>query len=419
MPAVIDLTGSSDEPDTRPELNSPKKRKKKGSKSNVTGKKSRQASPTRRSVSPQPFYVDLTPASLPPSAQFLPSQSSLKPQELLLPPHVSVFDDNTAVIIPETEHDTDEEYIEYLDFDDRKNFTRYFDDEPGENPKTTKVVCRSCGAEGEHKTIACPVRICLTCGARNEHSTFSCPVGKTCFGCGMRGHLKQDCPNPQYGRSLHRSDECKRCGSMVHSKSECPMVWRRYEYSCPEERDSTLSSRQSKTYLRLGEGGEGFIAEDEWCYNCGSSGHWGDDCEDLPHIEDMPSEPSAFSTHNVSSGPFSSQKKKSAPKRSRSSKQTHPWYEKIPDKVGKGGRLKDMEKLKRQEMSLADDPDDWFGSAGKRPNKEPRRKGKISFGRLAEKPSLLSRISGASPASENHVERSHSRGPRYMGGYTR
>jgi hypothetical protein len=30
---------------------------------------------------------------------------------------------------------------------------------------------------------------CLTCGARNEHPTRSCPISKTCFTCGMKGHI--------------------------------------------------------------------------------------------------------------------------------------------------------------------------------------------------------------------------------------
>jgi len=28
--------------------------------------------------------------------------------------------------------------------------------------------------------------------------------------------------------------------------------------------------------MKLGQGGEGYVADDEWCYNCGNPGHWGD-----------------------------------------------------------------------------------------------------------------------------------------------
>ena len=57
---------------------------------------------------------------------------------------------------------------------------------------------------------------------------------------------------------------------------ECPTLWRVYDYFTSSEKKSTLETRESKSTLKLGEGGEGFIATDEWCYNCGNSGHWGD-----------------------------------------------------------------------------------------------------------------------------------------------
>lgn len=43
-----------------------------------------------------------------------------------------------------------------------------------------------------------------------------------------------------------------------------------------EDRARLLDERRSKRDLELGKGGEGYIAEDEWCYNCGEVGHWGD-----------------------------------------------------------------------------------------------------------------------------------------------
>lgn len=32
---------------------------------------------------------------------------------------------------------------------------------------------------------------CLTCGASDEHSTRSCPISKTCYTCGMKGHINK------------------------------------------------------------------------------------------------------------------------------------------------------------------------------------------------------------------------------------
>ena len=37
-----------------------------------------------------------------------------------------------------------------------------------------------------------------------------------------------------------------------------------------------MRGRRGKAHLELGQGGEGYIAEDEWCYNCGNDGHLGD-----------------------------------------------------------------------------------------------------------------------------------------------
>lgn len=60
------------------------------------------------------------------------------------------------------------------------------------------------------------------------------------------------------------------------NEQECPTLWRLYEYLTEEEKHHSLRTRRDKSNLILGEGGEGYIADDEWCYNCGSCGHWGD-----------------------------------------------------------------------------------------------------------------------------------------------
>ena len=49
-----------------------------------------------------------------------------------------------------------------------------------------------------------------------------------------------------------------------------------YTYVEDDARQDALRVREGKSTLPLGEGGEGYIATDEWCYNCGGSGHLGD-----------------------------------------------------------------------------------------------------------------------------------------------
>ncbi|KAF9058228.1 hypothetical protein BJ165DRAFT_1426528 [Panaeolus papilionaceus] len=62
-----------------------------------------------------------------------------------------------------------------------------------------------------------------------------------------------------------------------------------------------LERRLEKKGLLLGKGGEAYIADDEWCYNCGGVGHWGDDCDDA---RVPPHDHSAFSAYNVMKSPF-------------------------------------------------------------------------------------------------------------------
>ena len=49
-----------------------------------------------------------------------------------------------------------------------------------------------------------------------------------------------------------------------------------YDYMGDAEREAALKSRRGKENLSIGQGGEGYIGEDYWCYNCGNEGHLGD-----------------------------------------------------------------------------------------------------------------------------------------------
>lgn len=105
---------------------------------------------------------------------------------LLLPAHVSVLDQDIVVnphqAVPPAESDSDDEGgIEYLDYDDDRRvrrvtlsclcvafndfmqagMVRYFEtvDEDGKAARPKTIVCKKCGAEGEHRTYDCPVII--------------------------------------------------------------------------------------------------------------------------------------------------------------------------------------------------------------------------------------------------------------------
>lgn len=130
------------------------------------------------------FFVDLSPTAIPPIPL---SQESIsitngeneKVGKLLLPSHVTVFGDALVEIISQPLSDSDDdEFIKYLDYEDTRvcthysfcilasslncfpqNVQRYYDEPPDERAALDRTVCKNCGAEGEHKTSACTVKI--------------------------------------------------------------------------------------------------------------------------------------------------------------------------------------------------------------------------------------------------------------------
>ncbi|KAI0355393.1 hypothetical protein OH77DRAFT_1424881 [Trametes cingulata] len=370
--------------------------------------RSRERSKRKRDRTPEPsaplFFEDVTPAEVPGTSKSQgnvagPSKSpeqangstgagEKSEKDLLLPSHVVVIEgeedgDTSELKVPTPEgSDDDEDYIDYLDYDDDRRapgMVRYWELDKvaaseAKAAKPSRFVCKNCGAEGEHKTYECPVLICLTCGARDEHSTRSCPISKTCFSCGMKGHINKTCPNRAASRSGAYShyQDCDRCGARTHQTNECPTLWRIYEYVGDEERQEILRVRESKRTLALGQGGEGYIATDEWCYNCGGCGHLGDDCNDRPKMFDVPREPSAFSLYNILSGPFSAEASRPSKRAPRDWETATAFADGFgfvaPMEVGKQGRRKERARLERRarEIEAENDEDDWFGSARSR-----------------------------------------------------
>jgi len=172
-----------------------------------------------------------------------------------------------------------------------------------------------------------------------------------------------------------------------------------------EDQTRTFARRLSRKDLKLGEGGEGYIADDEWCYNCGNLGHWGDDCQDILRTRSS-GEYSAFGNNNLITSPFydPSHKPKSPSVRSH----TRDWEREdqtFKDAPGRQGRMKSMAALEKKSRQAEEDPDDWFGnnnlskSTRAAPRHPPREPKKMSFGKSFHNapppngpPSLLSRL---------------------------
>ncbi|KAJ4478058.1 hypothetical protein J3R30DRAFT_2853253 [Lentinula aciculospora] len=361
QPEIIDLTSdalSTDE-DVQiiPQLG---KRKRNISKDNkIYNKRPRSETPIDDS---KLFLVDLEPSdALRPTIFNTPQKSQSDEGKLLLPAHVSVLGSVPVEIIAPASEEQD--YVEYLDYGgpDDLGITRYFQLEPDKTKVSSVIVCKHCGAKGDHKTSACSVIICLTCGVRNEHSTYSCPISKVCFACGMKGHLRGSCPNR--GKIANTYDDCDRCGSSSHATNECPTHWRIYHYVTDADRISTMEARKAKKTCPLGQGGEGYIAEDSWCYNCGECGHWGDDCQVTQHVHDIPDEYSAFGNSNLFAGPFSDIQtgKSDRPPREweLNSSEWNDWGGRVPTNVGRQAKKKEMARM-RKNLPNEDDEDDPF-----------------------------------------------------------
>ncbi|KAK7470664.1 hypothetical protein VKT23_002086 [Stygiomarasmius scandens] len=103
------------------------------------------------------WSIDTTPVPV----QFSPPSSpGPSDEKLLLPAHVSVLGSVPVEILPP---DTEQDYIEYLDYGGRDELPtlRYFET-PEEFKQPTVLVCKRCGAKGDHITKDCPVIIVRT-----------------------------------------------------------------------------------------------------------------------------------------------------------------------------------------------------------------------------------------------------------------
>ncbi|KEP54349.1 zinc knuckle protein [Rhizoctonia solani 123E] len=281
-----------------------------------------------------------------------------KPNGLSLPEHVTLWvegDDAPSLEDAATALEI-EEGIEYLDYegDQAAGIPRYF---APESATFSKKACRTCGEEG-HIARNCRKLICLTCGERDDHDTRNCPMRVVCFNCGGKGHLLSTCPQPR-GRV-----GCDHCGSSKHIPQRCPEQFKTYVYLSEEERLQLLKKREALKDLAFGDGGEGYIAQHIWCYNCGNSGHWGDDCKDSKPFS-MPTEPCAFGSFNASRGPFGDLDNL----RGESRDVPRPaWMDDDPHLQDVGRRAKEAN-MNRHRVAEASriardrDDDDWFSRA--------------------------------------------------------
>ncbi|KAK4687579.1 hypothetical protein P7C73_g2538, partial [Tremellales sp. Uapishka_1] len=201
---------------------------------------------------------------------------------------------------------------------------------------------------------------------------------KVCKNCKRPGHRDRDCPHtivcPLHLVETRRAD--------TNGLQTCPTLWRIYSYYSKESRrDAQNLKDRAKSWEREAIGGR---EREEWCYNCASEGHLGDDCRERRGSLARAIVDSAFSYKTVSRGPFASSSRHHQP----SSRAHHRWDDSdLPhvskgfqgDQVGRKGRDKErarmVERESRSRQRNDEDGDNWFDrrNRGHESEKRPRR----------------------------------------------
>ena len=147
--------------------------------------------------------------------------------------------------------------------------------------KETAPKCSNCSHRG-HLKRNCPHVICTYCGMMDDHYSQHCPTTIRCSNCNETGHYRYKCPYKW------KKTYCTLCNSKRHSRDRCPSIWRVYLLK------DTDSSKGKDNFPRLD-------FNRIFCYNCGTSGHFGDECPERRSSKVPNDDGSAFSGENLPS----------------------------------------------------------------------------------------------------------------------
>ncbi|KAG0671049.1 hypothetical protein C6P45_001336 [Maudiozyma exigua] len=147
--------------------------------------------------------------------------------------------------------------------------------------KEAEPKCNNCSQRG-HLKKNCPHVICTYCGSMDDHYSQHCPKAIKCSNCNEKGHYRSQCP--QKWKKVY----CTLCDSNKHSRDRCPSIWRVYLL-----RDDINQNKKTENGLSLN-------MDNIFCYNCGTSGHFGDDCSERRSSRVPNEDGSAFSGENLS-----------------------------------------------------------------------------------------------------------------------
>ena len=163
-----------------------------------------------------------------------------------------------------------------LDAEDLRIQLRYFyiTRDPHSVPDTDPIRCLVCAKPG-HMAGGCPSLTCSTCGAHKEHFTHSCPQTEQCDRCAERGHKASKCKYKL--KPVNNKLTCMLCNLEGHFDGDCELRWR-------------TSGRPWGTTIPV-------LSVLRYCYECGNSGHLGNDC--LSRRPGKPMGSSTWSEHGL------------------------------------------------------------------------------------------------------------------------
>ncbi|KAI4138753.1 MAG: hypothetical protein L6R39_006629 [Caloplaca ligustica] len=119
------------------------------------------------------------------------------------------------------------------------------------------VRCLICTGKG-HMAAECDKLNCDRCGEHNAHSIWNCPLSAVCSSsrCRQPGHSASVCPGHARGPDL--AAICEMCERKGHTVVDCELRWR----TSGRPWESNLEDKRIRFE----------------CYECGGSGHLGNDC---------------------------------------------------------------------------------------------------------------------------------------------